>query len=474
MKNKFLYLLLCTSLTFSLFGCGKTSVPPDSVSLSELENLNEKEEPIIENKKEDDQEDKKEIIFESIVDEDRPYHEYEEIPDKEFSFIKEIKNSSLPRIDIMTEETIFSKYDYNTCTIKISNTEYGFDEQEAKIKLRGNSTACLPKIPVKIKFADKTSMFGLEEEKEWTLLANAYDKTLIHNYITYNLYSELSDNFESRCIFVDLYVNNQYAGVYNLCDQVAVSKNRINITKDIENRTPEEMDYLIVQDKRASWNDPELLENIDWFWASATNDSFEMKNPKTDDENYTEDYTKYIKNYLDTAYYYIDNKNWEKVQEYVDIDSFIVGGIVNQISKNQDCNKSSLYFTKTADGRLKFCTLWDADLTYGCGEIGNASTDEEGIMDNSFYSKLMNIPEFKNLYIDYYKENRDYIFNYLNEQIDNIILLYGNELQNDYDQWESGINYCNEDMKTLSYENQIIYLKQWIVDRFAYLDSLYL
>ena len=43
---------------------------------------------------------------------------------------------------------------------------------------------------------------------------------------------------------------------------------------------------------------------------------------------------------------YILEKNWEKVQEYIDVDSVIDGFLVKQITKDQDIDKSSIYYYK--------------------------------------------------------------------------------------------------------------------------------
>ena len=95
----------------------------------------------------------------------------------------EPEKSQLPRIDItMDDDYMLSRKDYTGCSVQISNaSEYDLDKTEAKIRIRGNSTAHADKKNYKIKFPEKISLFGGGEEKSWVLLANVDDITGIHN-----------------------------------------------------------------------------------------------------------------------------------------------------------------------------------------------------------------------------------------------------------------------------------------------------
>ena len=49
---------------------------------------------------------------------------------------------------------------------------------------------------------------------------------------------------------MDVYVNGDYQGVYNLCDQVETGDGRVDIRSKTD-AAPEETDFLIEQDYRA-------------------------------------------------------------------------------------------------------------------------------------------------------------------------------------------------------------------------------
>ena len=128
----------------------------------------------------------------------------------------EISDSKLPRIDIiMDEDYMLSRDEYTQCEIQITNADkFDLPLSEAKLRIRGNSTSFADKKPYKIKFKEKTSLFGGGKEKSWVLLANVNDITGIHNYVSMKLYRYLSreDTFVPMVEFVNLYINGAYQG----------------------------------------------------------------------------------------------------------------------------------------------------------------------------------------------------------------------------------------------------------------------
>ncbi len=82
--------------------------------------------------------------------------------------IDPVENSTLPRIDITFESDSYTldKTNYTNATVAITNAgEDNLEETDAGIRIRGNSTAEAWKKPLKIKFDEKTSLFGRNAEK---------------------------------------------------------------------------------------------------------------------------------------------------------------------------------------------------------------------------------------------------------------------------------------------------------------------
>ena len=107
----------------------------------------------------------------------------------------------------------------------------------SKMSGRGNGTwdASGKKNPYNIKLAVSTSLLGMGSAKKWCLLANDVDKSLVKNQLTYDFADYIGMNYQPHCKPVDLYVNQQYLGSYQLAEKVEIKSNRINISDAYEN-----------------------------------------------------------------------------------------------------------------------------------------------------------------------------------------------------------------------------------------------
>ena len=141
---------------------------------------------------------------------------------------KEYPYANIPRIVIETE---------NRTKIKDRETEipaklqiWGKKEAESEIvdltiRGRGNSSwLYMPKKSYKIEFVKKQSMLGMPKDKDWALISNYADKTLMKNYLMYNLSAKLGAFYSPRCEFAELYLNGEYLGVYLLTETIKIGK----------------------------------------------------------------------------------------------------------------------------------------------------------------------------------------------------------------------------------------------------------
>ena len=501
--KKFLCASICTTLALSTVGCNTTTISENNVTkpsfgeitTSATETTQETStgtttaETTIEET----------TIFNEVFDDapaipERP--EYTERKELSVSVSLEslmnigkenVENSLLPRLDINMELDVpdITKLNYTDAIITISNSGDEASNVESavgKIKLRGNSTLDAKKKSIKIKFNEKQTLFNGSNSKSWALLANPYDMTSgVHNYVAYNLYRYITpdDKFVPNVTFVDLYINDRYQGIYTICDQIDAAKDKINIDNKLA-ETPEETDYLIEQDMRAYYGDDYYKENITWFWMNADNVAFTINNiDEADlegsiDETGVSPYTVYVKSYMDNVYTTICSKDWDKIQETIDVESIIEGFLINEVIKNQDIDKASVYYTIPKDGKLTYATIWDCDLAFGGGEIGEPDSGLNA-EKNIIFGNLMQVPEFREMYITYFNEHIDDIYNKANELIDDISTKYNAELSNEYLNWS--IHYRNNSLEEMrnfaTFDEQISYMKDWLNRRVEFLKTQY-
>lgn len=391
---------------------------------------------------------------------------------------KMAKALDLPMVYVETEnqEDIVSKDDYLNCKISISNTkeEFELENESARIKGRGNSTWFeYSKKPYKIKFDNKVDLFGNGKAKEWTLIANHGDQSLMRNYLAYTLASQMEDlKYTTTTQFVDLYVNDKYTGVYLLCEQVEVGSNRVDIDEDL---TTLDTGYLLELDDKIRL---EGEENKDWFYSGG--ESFAIKSPDTEDEEFTDEHLTYIKNYMDNCFSILKSNNYQAVQEVIDVNSFADSYILNELFKTTDVFMSSFYVYK--DAGLKLCSgpVWDYDLSSGNCMYDNHSTETDYLYAkrNVFYNLLLNYDEFEELVSEKLAGYKTKIEDTIESSIEFVKENYSRSIERNFDRWKiQGIYVWGNSKKVASidsWEGQVEFLKDWLFESLDYMVEVYI
>lgn len=190
--------------------------------------------------------------------------------------------SKLPVIYINTDDAIGDTYVAGTMAMQGSpdytseNTDFYFGD--VYLKLRGNSTKYRDKAPYKIKLGTSCDLFNMGESKHWVLLANDIDHTFIRNKLTYDFSKAIGASYAAESLNVVLIMNNQYEGVYQLCEQLRVDKERVDIF-DWEELAKEaasmitavktETEGLSGKNAKVFKADLERALSMDFSWASS-------------------------------------------------------------------------------------------------------------------------------------------------------------------------------------------------------------
>ena len=147
----------------------------------------------------------------------------------------------VPVLRITTENgaQILNKKDYIKGTVVIEDpagmywdtprVELKMSKDKHGIRGRGNTTWDMPKKPYKLKFDEKVSIFGLGEDKEWVLLANYADKTLLRNVVAMKLSEIVGMPWTPAMLPVEVYLNGEYLGCYTFSEHKKVSEHRVDL-----------------------------------------------------------------------------------------------------------------------------------------------------------------------------------------------------------------------------------------------------
>jgi hypothetical protein len=197
--------------------------------------------------------------------------------------------------------------------------------------------------------------------KKWTLINNYGDKTLMRNILAFELSRRFGLAYTPYCHPVDVVLNGEYRGCYQLCDQIEVNKNRVNITEmEPEDVALPELSggYLIEVDAYAS------TEASHFYSTLGT--PVTIKSP--DDEDIVNAQTRYITDYFNRMENAVFASNFADPEtgyrRYLDLDSFLKHFMVGEMSGNTD-TYWSVYMTKDRESD-KFFTgpVWDFDIAF--------------------------------------------------------------------------------------------------------------
>ena len=218
-----------------------------------------------------------------------------------------------------------------------------------EIRGRGNASWNFEKKPYRLKFDEKQSPLGAPASaKKWTLISNHGDKTLMRNILAFEVSRRVGQPYTPFCHPVDLIINGEYRGCYQLCDQVEAD----------EDRVPCEDGYLIEIDAYA-W-DEEVM------FASTSGIPVTIKHP--DEDDITDQQKKFINDYFNKfeaaalASNFTDPNNGYR--KYLDMDSFLRNFIIGEFCANTDAFWSVYMYKDAADGKLHTGPTWDNDLSF--------------------------------------------------------------------------------------------------------------
>jgi hypothetical protein len=375
---------------------------------------------------------------------------------------------SVGTVIIDCSNNINSKDHYVEADITVAGENFEIRDK-ANIRLRGNTTLWVDKKSYKIKFENKQNLLGMGSDKEWALLANYFDPTHLRNYYAYKLAIALGLEYSCECEFVEVYINNEYNGLYLLTETVKTSEERVNI--ELKTDTAE-TPFLLELDMKLVDDNPNYRETIDdemFLIDNSKNNNkiypFGTKYPKSFKDISDEQYD-YIKNYISETYQSVRNGNYK---EYIDIDSFINYFLIQELFMNPDLDYSSVYLYKPYGEKLKFGPIWDFDLSSGnAGYVKGYSHDKwmKDINGGSYlFNELYKYDEFKDLFRNRYENVNLDIIPALIDSIEYNYKYLKQYSKKDNKKW----NVLNDDnwarpshLVGISYKEQVDYFKDYL------------
>ena len=351
------------------------------------------------------------------------------------------------------------------------------------IELRGSSSQVLEKKPYGFTtlLADddsnnNVSLLGFPSENDWVLNSLAYDPSMIRDYLSYQLASNMG-NYAPRVKYIEVIVNDDYKGVYILTEKIKRDSDRVNLKKikDSDNSLPEVTGgYIIKADKTTGGDE------VAWTMPNSSGwyTDFLHHYPKT--ENISSQQTDYIKNVftdLET-----NSENTSIANGYpsiIDVPSFVDYMIMAEIASNPDSYQFSTFFHKDRGGKLRAGPVWDYNLSYGNDlfvfefdrsfyDLWQFEFDNSGakFWKDLFYNDTFNCYLAKR-WFELTTTNQPLNYSTITSLIDEFVSLLSESQVRELQRWPP-----QEDWPTVADQTEnIAAMKIWIQNRIDWIDS---
>jgi len=401
--------------------------------------------------------------------------------------------TDLPQVRITTKNgaPIDSKEVYVDATYVLTNPAAAVPDMalNGKIRGRGHSTWGQPKNPYKVQFSNDAryaaiaDVLGMRKQRNWALLADYFDRSLIRNKLALSLGSSsvFSDGLKwtPSGQHVEVWLNDDYVGVYLLTEDIRIDPARLNIRKMSSKASDNEVDggYIVEADVRLDcYNQGDLnLQLVTQRGAAICVDT-------PDEEAITAAQLSYIKNLLVEA----ENDLYGSGRlDRFNPTSFADWYLLQELFRNNDAVFfASDFMWKDTDGAadprdrlLNMGPLWDFDRSAGnVNDNGNWKIEGCWVakpLAASWIGRLFANPQFVALVLSRWNQKRPALEAYVNAGIDTFARRLAAAQQRNFERWPIlGLPLTNH-YDLSSYADELAFVRQFLNERMAWLDKAF-
>jgi len=334
----------------------------------------------------------------------------------------DVAESVFPSLHITTigEEQPFEErllWINSTFTLLSESGHWDFESETGRIRGRGNSSwehpGSVEKRPLRLRFDRPRQMINSGHfANDWILIANHFDYSLLRNYSAHFLANSLSGLcWAPFTHFVHLYVNDVYMGVYLLVDERLVGIGRLDL---VAHQNPAQSEFLLQMEWSIVLGGGQ--EGIDFIRVNSAPGGvrgydyhqrryggmdkdfiYEVRYPHS--RFVTSNHMEYVRDYLTRVGMAIRTRDFEEIQQLIDIDSFADFYIIYELFREREVIHRSFFMQIKGTGenrRLHLGPVWDFDFSAGifCSQrrtSGFAISADDG---HYWFYNLMRTPEF--------------------------------------------------------------------------------
>lgn len=386
-----------------------------------------------------------------------------------------------------------NKEHYVNCNVTIDHENKNWDyEGTARIRGRGNSTwLWYDKKPYRIKLDKKAALLGLAEEKDWVLLANYRDPSHVMNTFVFELARIMGLPYTNHTRYVEVTLNGEYIGLYQLTEQVEQGENRVAVD--------DEEGVLISLDADDGPDlSPKATNN---FWSKTYGLPVCVKYPEEDE------LTDFRKGEIMDDFEVLENAilkirqskgkpaeiqaAMDVVRELMDVQSFIDFLIIQELIYNVELSAPrSMYMHKDKGDKWTMGPIWDCDagFDFDWGEmysghnyfgsyrkhvLGTDPIHHVGGWVPDFFTDIFRSDDFCQEFIDRWDEISPRIMAEAWENTQMFIDAAEEAMDRDAERWP--IYYPSDDnpRTLIEYSEEIENMYVWLTERIDYLTPIF-
>ena len=355
-------------------------------------------------------------------------------------------------------------------------------ESAGQIRIRGNTSRLHDKKGYLLRttrddglrYRD-VEMMGMDAHHEWALHGPYLDKSLIRNYMWYNIAGEIMD-YAPNVRFCEVIINGEYQGLYVMTETITNGAgSRLDLTEPQDDNQIE-VSYAVRLDRGSS----NPVKNIETFtqYALRTHNTIDIVYPGA--SNLTEERIHYIEqdfsDFEKSLYSYDYNTEPYAWWNDADMDSFVDYFLIHEFTCNYDVGARSTYMYKDVRGKYKM-VIWDFNSACNNFHDSQIMPQRFQLQTITWFYMILKDEHFVHQTIDRYRQLRETFLSdeYLTEYIDAVEEYLGPAIARNFDVW----GYSFEDYRPLSpdsrnpesHEEAVEQLKEFCQERGAWMDE---
>ncbi len=351
------------------------------------------------------------------------------------------------------------------------------------INIRGRSSRSFDKSSYRITFIhddginNNQPVMGMDAHHEWVLHGPFLDKSLIRNYMWYNIAGECME-YAPNVRFCEVVIDGDYQGIYLMTESITKGYDGSRLTLEVKKKGNAFRGYILRVNDMHFFEDATSVITDYGNYAYVTRIPVEVIYPGT--INQTEELRRAVElefSAFEKALYSYDYDSEDYgYTQWINTPSFVDYYILNEFVCNYDAGELSTYIYKDISGEYKIC-VWD--FNNSCDNYIEASVNLHDfvIQNRLLYHMLCRDEDFTEAAVRRYKELRKGVLSeeYLMNYIDGTIEYLGPAIERNFNKW--GYSFLpekdlleGEGRGICSYDEAVARLKEFLIERGNWMD----